>query len=204
MSEFASADLTAGQLNALVKIVGGKERVLEILRGTVKLVVQVAEVVKDIFLKALGLIAVIPATDGKRTFAGSGELFSGYLDLDFVNYGLSKPGQAKPETKFEPFELVKSGTFKQFIGSLGVPLDKLVVTEDQAIWVVENRPDLLNRDGAANFFLLKEGDEYFVANVYWHTDGRRGADVNRFGSDNVWRGGGEHRLIVPQQTPAAI
>jgi len=34
-NEFASANLTVGQLNALVKIVGGEEAVREILRGTI-------------------------------------------------------------------------------------------------------------------------------------------------------------------------
>jgi len=39
-SGFAMAELTAGQLNALVKKVGGKERVLEILRGEAEIVVK--------------------------------------------------------------------------------------------------------------------------------------------------------------------
>jgi ABC-type uncharacterized transport system YnjBCD substrate-binding protein len=39
-SEFASADLTAGQLNALVKKVGGREKVLQILSDVVEVVMK--------------------------------------------------------------------------------------------------------------------------------------------------------------------
>ena len=48
-AEFASADLTAGQLNALVKKVGGKDAVLGILRGTVELVTKVTSFITHTF-----------------------------------------------------------------------------------------------------------------------------------------------------------
>jgi len=46
MSDFASANLTAGQLNALVKKVGGEERVLRVLRDELVLVVK--EEIKEV------------------------------------------------------------------------------------------------------------------------------------------------------------
>jgi hypothetical protein len=48
-NEFASASLTAGQLNALVKKVGGLEMVLQILRGTVEITTKVVSYIVATF-----------------------------------------------------------------------------------------------------------------------------------------------------------
>ncbi len=48
-NEFASASLTAGQLNALVKKVGGPEIVLQILRGALEVVTKVVSYIVAVF-----------------------------------------------------------------------------------------------------------------------------------------------------------
>ncbi len=148
------------------------------------------------FFRRLGLSAVIPATTGKRTIASAKKVFTGYLDPDFTNLGLDVPGEAKPETKVESFELTKDGTFNDFFTSLG-DLDKLVMTDDQIIWVVENRPDLLNLDGRGTFFLKKKGEEFFVAGVGCDSGGLA-VDVSRLSSTYVWSAQFRHRAVVPQ------
>jgi hypothetical protein len=146
------------------------------------------------YFRSLGLTAVIPATTGKRTIAQAKGLFTGYLDPDFKNWGLDVAGEAKPETKVESLELAKDGTFKDFFTS---HLDKWVMTDEQIIWVVENRPDLLIQNGSANFFLMKKRNEFFVAYVYWD-EGGLGAYVRRLSNDGVWNAGYRHRIVVPQ------
>jgi hypothetical protein len=48
-NEFASASLTAGQLNALVKKVGGAEIVLQILRGALEVVTKAISYIVAVF-----------------------------------------------------------------------------------------------------------------------------------------------------------
>ena len=148
------------------------------------------------YFRRLGLSATIPATTGKRTLAGAKRVFTGYLDSDFTNWGLDVPGEAKPETKVESLELAKNGMFKDFFASLG-DLDKLVMTDDQIIWVVENRPDLLIMDGNANFFLKKVNGEFFVARVSWR-EGGLWVYAHRLSFDDVWDAGLRRRVVVPQ------
>ena len=148
------------------------------------------------FFRSLGLTATIPATTGAKTIAQAKDLFTGYIDPDFKNWGLDVAGEAKPETKVESLELAKNGTFNELFTSLG-DLDKRVMTDEQIIWLVQNRPDMLILDGATNSFLMKKGNEFFVASVFRY-GGELGVHVGQLSRDRVWRA--EHRpwLIVPQ------
>lgn len=61
MSEFAMKNLTGGQLNALVKAVGGEDVVRQILSGAVKVVIETV-----LFLQAVKTV-VLKATDSQKT-----------------------------------------------------------------------------------------------------------------------------------------
>ena len=147
------------------------------------------------------------ATAGKRTLAKMSKLFKGFLDHDFVNWDTDVPGEAKPETSFEVFELVKDGKFAEIFATFGVSLDKLCWSQDQIITFVENHADLLHPKGWATFFLFKvkfdEGkengrEEFFVARVDRYGDGQLEAHVLQLSRDFVWYAEGRYRFVVPQ------
>jgi len=173
-----------------------------VIQNTVEAISLFVEAVKNRaktvagYFRRLGLSVTIPVTTGKRTIAGARKVFTGYIDSDFTNWGLDVPGEAKPETKVEALELTKDGTFKDFFTSLG-DLDKLVMTDDQIIWVVENRSDLLIMDGNANFFLKKVNGEFFVALVNRRGGGLR-VEAWLLSSDYVWSAVYRLRVVVPQ------
>lgn len=141
-------------------------------------------------------------TAGKRTLSKAEELFPGWLDPDFTNWGTDVPGEAKPETPFEVYELVKDGTFAQVFGAFGVELDKLCWSQDQIMTFVENHANLLHPKGWATLFLFKAGEEFFVAHVYRSDGGQLKADVFRLSDGHVWGAGSRNRFVIPQlETP---
>jgi hypothetical protein len=148
------------------------------------------------YFRRLNLFATIPATVGKRTIAQAENLFTGYIDPDFKNWGLDVPSGARLETSVESLELAKDGTLGNYFTFLG-DLNNRVMTDDQIIWVVENRPDLLVADGAGNFFLMKKADEFFVAYLYWQAGGLE-IILHRLSNDDVWFAGICNRIITPQ------
>jgi hypothetical protein len=149
------------------------------------------------FFRHLGLTATIPPTTGKKTISGAEEIFTGYLDPEFKGWGLDVLGEVKPETPVESLELAKDGTFNDFFTSLG-DLNKLVMTDEQIIWVVENCPDLLvQQDGKFNFFLKKKGDKFFVARVN-RFEGRLKVFARRLSFGCVWYAECGLRVVVPQ------
>lgn len=140
----------------------------------------------------------LPATEGKRTLAKMVELFEGFLDNNFVNWGTDVPGEAKSETPFEVFELVKNGTFAQVFGAFGAGLDRLCWSQDQIITFVENHVDLLHPEGWPIFFLFKVGEEFFVAHVFRIDDGQLKAYVYQLSCGRVWDAVNRIRFVIPQ------
>jgi hypothetical protein len=143
----------------------------------------------------------IGSTCGWETIAKADEVFAGYLDADFTNWGTDKRGVATGVARVKVYEMDPekrdSATFAEMFGSLG-DLDHLVLSQGQNIWFCEHRRDLLRADGYGTFFLFKVGDEYFVADV--RVGGRElEAGVSRLDYDGRWPAGYRHRLVVPQQ-----
>lgn len=163
----------------------------------VELVVKKIESVVNYF-RRLNLTAVIPATTGEMNLADQKELFTNY-DSDFNNWGLGVKGEARSETEVESLELAECGTFKEFYTGFG-DLDKLVLMDDQIIWVVKNRPDLLVQNDRANFFLKKKGNEFFVVSVHRRSSGLK-VYVYRLSYPDIWGAKCGHRVIVPKQWP---
>jgi len=139
------------------------------------------------FLKLLSTVT-IQATDGKSVIAQEKELFNGYLDSDFKNWGLDETGDPTPETSIQVFELIKNATLNQMFNSISNELDKICLTQSQIIEIIKNHRNLLNQEGYVNFFLMKENDEYFVTGVGLYSDGGLYALVYRFGYASVWYG----------------
>lgn len=140
---------------------------------------------------------MIGETKGKRTIAKAKDVFPGWIDPDFVNYGLDVKGKAKPKIPAMVLEMEKNGTFKDVFGGFGENLDRLVLEQDQVIKFCEEHADWLRTDGYGTFFLLKEEDEFFVAFVYRLGGGLR-VYADRLSGGRVWDAQFRRRFVVPQ------
>ena len=147
----------------------------------------------------------LPATKGKRLLSQQKDLFPGWIDSDFTNYGCDVAGEAKPETQVDVYELAEDATFKQMFE--GQDINQLCLTQDQTASFVENHRGHLHPKGYATFFLFKvrmevEGemkDQFFVAFVYWDGVARKlMVYVRRFSGGRVWRASSCRRFVLPQ------
>lgn len=135
----------------------------------------------------------LKATKGTRTIAQASDIFTGYIDPNFKNWGLDvKEKPTKPST-IDIFEMDKDATFKE----LFLEPEKQVMTQDQVIEFCINHKDELNQNGYANFFLIKRDNNFFVASVSV-SDGRPGGCVDEFSDRFIWRAYSRHRVFSPQ------
>lgn len=143
---------------------------------------------------------VIPATSGKRTFVTERNMFPGYFDEDFIEYGIDVPSKAMPEIDSELYEMTGDGDFRKLLGSFKLDLDLLFwKSQDQALTWIENHPNDLHPKGWATFFPFIVGKKKFVAYVY-RLEGELRAFVYHFESGLVWCAEFQHRLVFPQLT----
>jgi hypothetical protein len=183
-----------------------KVRLTGVLREGVKPEVVAQSVIGNSkFLKRLFTdeTIVLDPTDGTKTIAQAKEVFTGYLSLDFINWGLDMPGQPTPAAEVFVCEMVRDGTFRQIFGSLNCPFDQLCLTQHQIRGFVVKHRDKLREDGYGTFFLFKVRDEFFVADVRMDSGGRLYADVYRFSDGIVWSAESRHRFVFPQLIPLA-
>jgi len=142
-------------------------------------------------------LIILPALDGSKTIANSGDIFKSYLDPDFKIRKINKKDQSTKETQVQVHEMVQDANFKKMFGSLNDDLNKLCLTQNQIVKFCEKYPHYLRKGGEETFFLFKETLEYFVAyvlidpyglNIYWINFDYRGP----------WDAKRSHRLVVPQ------
>ena len=144
-----------------------------------------------------GTPIIIPACDGTHTLARAKKVFKSYIDSDFKNWGLDKPGKRTEEIAVAVYEMVKDATFAQMFGSIGIDLDKLCFTQHQIEIFCEEHPEWFRTNSCNTFFLFKEYEQFFVASVYVLSDGLD-VSIHRLGYDNVWDSGYSRRLVAPQ------
>lgn len=134
---------------------------------------------------------------GTETLAEAGDVFTGYVDSDFRNWGLNEPSAPTPPTKVNVYEMAEDATFAQMFGSLSSDTAKLCLTQAQIKRFVKEHRKHLRSDGYATFFLFKVGDNFFVADVYLNA-GEPVVYVRRFELDVEWDGDYRRRVVVPQ------
>jgi len=141
----------------------------------------------------------IAACDGSKFISDAKSTFKIFLDSDFERWGLSKCGKSTVASNVSIHEMVKDATFVQMFGSLGSDLDKLCLSQHQIISFCVEHCDRLRQDGYATFFLFKESDQFYVADVGANSVG---LDVRVFRLERVrvLDGGSRRRLVVPQLT----
>ena len=92
--------------------------------------------------------------------------------------------------------MVRDSTFEELFDGFGVALDSLAFTQAQIKQFAEYYRDWLKKGGNGTFFLFRVGNEFFVAAVYFFSDGRLGMRVRGLALDRVFRAQKRHRLVV--------
>jgi len=141
----------------------------------------------------------IGKTFGNETLTNDGKPFA-RVDSDFKNWGLIHDYHATKEVKVKVAELVKNGTFKEIFGAFGENLNRLSFTVPQVKKFVEENANKLLDNGCGNFFLVKDGGKFFVANVNRYDDGWS-VFVRGFSDGSVWGAEHRYRFMSPQLKP---
>lgn len=137
-------------------------------------------------------------TKGDVTLAEAAEIFIGWLDGDFKEWGTNVPGEDTTEAVVNVHEMTRDGTFKTLFESIGDP-HQLALSQGQIVEFCRNHRDSLRQEGYGTFFLFGVNGELFVADVSVGAGGL-GAYVHRFDDDGFWNADDRHRLVVKQQT----
>lgn len=184
----------AQKFRAIEEILDGKS-----LEEAIKAAVATSEVGQNTsHLRFLESVTLAPTT-GSTTLAEAEDVFTGYLDSDFRNWGTNKFGQDTVETTVDIHEMSKDGNYRTLFGSFGRDLHSLVMTQGQIKEFARTHRHLLRQDGYATFFLFEVKGELFVALVIV-SGGGLGVHVHRFGDGHVWIAVSLHRVVVPQLT----
>mgnify|MGYP001577336547 FL=1 len=166
----------------------------------------VAGIVGCLKLISGGVMILIGATDGTETPSQSDDVFDGYIDGDFIAWGLDVQSAATPKVQVEVYEMVADSNFRDMFGSFGENLDRLRFSWPQVKKFAKDHRNWLRTDGYATLFLFTKAGEpinedksnLFVADVRVVDDGRLEVCVFRFSYDGVWGGGGRLHVVVPQ------
>jgi hypothetical protein len=176
----------------------GNEIVAEVTALVKRKIAEYAENIIGILRLLSGVEELsLDKTDGTELLANAANLFTGYLDSDFVNYGTNVSSSPAPATKIAVYEMVENGDFAKIFGSFSTDLDKLCLSQGQIIQFVKKHSNWLHPDGWATFILFKVNGDFFVARVY-RVGGGLEASVDRFSSDRVWGAEYRRRVVVPQ------
>ena len=135
-------------------------------------------------------------TKGSVTIAEAKEIFTGYLDPNFKNWGTDVAGKDTVANAVGVHEMSQDGTFAEFFSSLGDP-QSLCLTQGQIVEFCRSNRDQLRQDGFATFFLFMAKYELFVADVNVDA-GRLKGCIHRFGYDYLWFADYRRRVVVQQ------
>jgi hypothetical protein len=92
--------------------------------------------------------------------------------------------------------MTQDSTFQGMFDSFGVPLVCLSLTQAQIKQFVKRYPGWLKKGGNGTFFLFNAVSRFFVAAVYFFSDGRLGVRVRRLTLNRVFRAQKHHRVVV--------
>lgn len=160
-----------------------------------------------------GQTLTLKALDGSRLICKAKKTFKSFLNADFVNWEINKPGIATPETTIDVHAMIANGTFLDIFRSLPGTWNQKCLSQDQVIEFCESLHDWLRQGGNATFFLIKKDenkpidennpeDNLVVVRVRVYPGGLY-VRVYRLGHDGVWYGGDRHRVVSPQLIPSS-
>jgi hypothetical protein len=134
-------------------------------------------------------------TDGRETLVGAVDVFR-YIDSNFKHWSCDLAGSATEESLVVVCEMTQDSTFRELFDSFGVPLACLSLTQAQIKQFVRRYPGWLKKGGNGTFFLFNAANSFFVAAVYFFSDGRLGVRVRTLALNRVFRAQKHHRLVV--------
>ncbi|MFA6315138.1 MAG: hypothetical protein WC648_02105 [Candidatus Paceibacterota bacterium] len=173
-----------------------KSRLIPLLKAMIK---EMATNIQGCVKRILdGEEIAIAKTSGKENLAHAKDVFTGWVDPDFVNYGCDVEGEPTAPTPVEVFEMVENGDFARIFGGFNVSLDQLRLSQHQIKAFARDHRDKLRTEGYGTFFLFKVGEEFFVAYVHFYGGGRLRVYVHRFSDVNVWGAERRHRVVLPK------
>jgi len=105
-------------------------------------------------------------------------------------------GRRVQTLSFESTKWLKIAPSRICLAVLGVGLDSLALTQAQIKQFAKRRGDWLKKGGNGTFFLFKTGNKFFVAAVYFFSDGRLGVRVRDLTLERVFRAQKRHRVVV--------
>lgn len=121
-----------------------------------------------------------------------------YIDSDFKNWNLDTISPETKEINAAVLEMDKNANFKDMFGSISKDTDAMCMTQAQILRFIQDHKDHLRTDGYSTFFLFKENDGVFVADVNFFDDGLLEVFVFRLSDVDVWRAESRHRIVCPQ------
>ncbi|HFC76993.1 MAG TPA: hypothetical protein ENJ27_02080 [Candidatus Moranbacteria bacterium] len=150
---------------------------------------------------------IIQACDGSRVISKAENVFQRGVGRGFISRNADGNGVATPKMPAPVFEQIRNGTFGQILGinidNLSNPnsadakrLRQMILTPHQIIsFCVYNRK-WLGADGIATFFPYESYRNFFVADIYFYSDGLIEVNVLQFGHLSEWDADLRHRFIL--------
>ncbi len=133
--------------------------------------------------------------DGSETLNQATDVFR-YIDRNFERWNCNVVGPPTHETPVRIYEMAGDSSFQELFGGFGVALDSLALTQAQIKQFAKYYRGWLKKGGNGTFFPFRVGNEFFVAAVYFFSDGRLGIRVRGLSLDRVFRAQKRHRLVV--------
>lgn len=150
---------------------------------------------------------MLGATTGQGLWTRVTSFFTGGVDPDFTNWGLTDDQAPTSKTPFVVFPLKKAGRFDEIFKGFGLDLKLLAWQSfDQVMAFSRDHVDLLHPKGYGTFFLCQVGGKLFVANVFWNDGGLLNdgclpqLSVRRLSDDDVRNTEFQDRFVFPQQS----
>ncbi|OIO48830.1 MAG: hypothetical protein AUJ34_02295 [Parcubacteria group bacterium CG1_02_41_12] len=141
---------------------------------------------------------IIPATDGLELISQAEDVFTGWIDSDFVNWGANETSSATPDTPVQVCELARDAIFAQMLDSICADLERICLAQSQIIGFVRKYADWLHPRGWATFFPFSSKGKFFVALVRTGDDGRLLVRVSRRERGDIWSAESRARIVLPQ------
>lgn len=165
--KFASAPYTAGQLNALVKIVG-PDNVPGILDGTLKFIIKQPDLLKRFATITVPGVARFVAKDCLK------EANVGWLGLNFKLHLCDKIEENVPEAKLVVSRLEKPSLDAPILAELDCKAEvSLAYMFDLLKKQSKGEDDILLTNGYANIFYIRGTDgNLWAVNCRWNSDNR--------------------------------
>jgi hypothetical protein len=139
---------------------------------------------------------ILGPTGGNDTLPRATDVFS-YIDSNFKNWACDVEEEGTEATAVQVYEIVENVTLHEMFAGFDAEADHLSLTQAQIKQFVKRYPDWLKKGGNGTFFLFKVGSEFFVAVVYFFSDGRLGVRARRFSLDRIFLAEKRHRLVIP-------